>query len=54
MNKPDRTEPPSARLFGRLRFRRRTREERVERQLKKAHQLAAMQSERGRVEGKTF
>ncbi len=54
MNKPERTERPSGRGFGRLRFRRRTREERRERQLKKAHQLAAMQSERGRAESKIF
>ncbi len=54
MNRPDRTERRTRQIFSRLRFRRRTREERRERQLKKAHQLAAMQSERGRVEGKTF
>ena len=51
MNGLDGTERRTRQIFSRLRFRRRTREQRRERQLKKAHQLAAMQSERGRIEG---
>ena len=51
MNGPDGTGRRTRQIVSRLRFRRRSREERRERQLKKAQRLAAMQSERGRIEG---
>ena len=51
MNGPNGTERRTRLIFSRLRLRRRSREERRQRQLKKAQQLAAMQSERGRIEG---
>ena len=37
-----------------FRISRRSRDVRAERKLKKAHQLAAMRSERGRAEGKQY
>jgi len=54
MNKPDGAEHWTRQIISRLRIGRRTEDERRQRQLKRAHQLAAMKSERARNEGQIY